>query len=168
MPKKRYVVDLTPEERSELLGWLNRGSAPARRLTRARALLLANEGRTDKEIAQALHLSRPTVERLRKRFVDGGLEWALKDRPRTGAPRKLSGRDEAMLVATACSDAPEGRTRWTMQLLADRLVEMALVESISDETVRRCLKKRLEAVAEGAVVHPQRGSRVRLPHGRPT
>lgn len=158
MPKKLYVVDLTPEERAELLSRLNRGSAPARKLTRARALLLADEGRTDEVIAEALHISRPTVERLRKRFVNSGLEWALKDDPRRGAPRKLSGRDEALLVATACSAAPEGRTRWTMQLLADRLVEINVVESISDETVRRCLKKRLEALAEGAVVHSERRS----------
>jgi transposase len=158
MPKKLYVVDLTPEERAELLGRLNRGSAPARKLTRARALLLADEGRTDEAIADALHISRPTVERLRKRFVNSGLEWALKDDPRRGAPRKLSGRDEALLVATACSAAPEGRTRWTMQLLANRLVEINVVESISDETVRRCLKKRLEALAEGAVVHSERRS----------
>jgi transposase len=154
MPKKLYVVDLTPAERADLLGLLKRGSAPARRLTRARVLLLADEGRTDEDISEALHTSRPTVERLRKRFVDGGLEWALSDRPRTGAPRKLSGRDEAMLVALACSDPPEGRVCWTMQLLADRLVSLEVTESVSDETVRRCLKKRIEALAEGAVVHP--------------
>jgi transposase len=154
MPKKLYVVDLTPEERADLLGLLKRGSAPARRLMRARVLLLADEGRTDEDISEALHTSRPTVERLRKRFVDGGLEWALSDRPRTGAPRKLSGRDEAMLVALACSDPPEGRVCWTMQLLADRLVSLEVTESVSDETVRRCLKKRIEALAEGAVVHP--------------
>ncbi len=167
MPRKLYVVDLTPEERAELLGFVNRGKASARRLTRARALLLADEGRTDVEIAEVLHISRPTVERLRKRFVDEGLEQALKDRPRTGGPRRLSGRDEALLVATACSEAPEGRTRWTMQLLADRLVELEVVKSISDETVRRCLKKRSEALAEGAVVHSQGRKRVRLAHGRP-
>ena len=154
MPKKLYVVDLTPEERADLLGLLKRGSAPARRLTRARVLLLADEGRTDEDISEALHTSRPTVERLRKRFVDGGLVWALSDRPRSGAPRKLSGRDEAMLVALACSDPPEGRVCWTMQLLADRLVSLEVTESVSDETVRRCLKKRIEALAEGAVVHP--------------
>jgi len=157
MPKKRYVVDLTPEERTELLGLLNRGSAPARRLARARVLLLADEDRSDQEIARVLHSSRPTVERLRKRFVEGGLEWALKDRPRPGAPRRLSGRDEAMLVALACSHPPEGRKCWTMQLLADRLVAIEVVESVSDETVRRCLKKRNEALAEGAVVHSERG-----------
>ena len=158
MPKKRYVVDLTPEERDALLAMVKRGPAAARKLTRARVLLLADEGRTDEEITAALHASRPTVERVRKRFVDGGLEHALNDRARTGAPRKLSGRDEAMLVALACSEPPEGRTNWTMQLLADRLVSIEAVERISDETVRRVLKKRVEAVAEGAVVHPERRS----------
>jgi len=156
MPTKRYVVDLTPEERDSLLAMVKRGSASARKLTRARMLLLAEEGRKDEEIAAALHASRPTVERVRKRFVDGGLEHALHDRSRSGAPRKLSGRDEAMLVALACSAPPEGRTSWTMQLLADRLVSIEVIERISDETVRRVLKKRVEAVAEGAVVHPER------------
>jgi hypothetical protein len=90
MPKQLYVVDLTPAERADLLGLLKRGSAPARRLTRARVLLLADEDRTDEDISEALHTSRPTVERLRKRFVDGGLERALGDRlapvPRGGSP----------------------------------------------------------------------------------
>jgi len=158
MPTKRYVVDLTPEERNALLAMVKSGPAAARKLTRARVLLLADEGRTDEEITAALHASRPTVERVRKRFVDGGLEHALNDRARTGAPRKLSGRDEAMLVALACSEPPKGRTSWTMQLLADRLVSIEAVERISDETVRRVLKKRVEAVAEGAVVHPERRS----------
>jgi transposase len=167
MPKKLYVVDLTPEERDELLSLVKRGRSPARTLTRARMLLLADEGRTDEDISEALHASRPTVERVRKRFVEGGLQWTLIDRPRKGAPRKLSGRDEAMLVALACSTPPDGRTTWTMQMLADRLVSIEVIESISDETVRRVLKKRVEALAEGAVVHPERGSRVRLPHGRP-
>jgi transposase len=156
MPKKQYVVDLTPDERDTLLGMVKRGRASARKLTRARVLLLADEGRKDEDIAEVLHVSRPTVERLRKRCVNGGVEHALNDRSRTGAPRKLSGRDEAMLVALACSDPPEGRTTWTMQLLADRLVSIEVVEHISDETVRRVLKKRVEALAEGAVVHPER------------
>lgn len=158
MPKKRYVVDLTPEERDTLLAMVKRGPASARKLTRARVLLLVDKGRTDEEITTALHVSRPTVERVRKRFVDGGLEHALNDRSRSGAPRRLSGRDEAMLVALACSEPPEGRTTWTMQLLADRLVSIKVIERISDETVRRVLKKRVEAVAEGAVVHPERRS----------
>ncbi len=137
MPKKRYVVDLTPEERDTLLGMIKRGRASARNLTRARVLLLADEGRKDPEIAAVLHVSRPTVERLRKRCVEGGVEHALNDGFRKGAPRKLTGRDEAMLVALACSAPPEGRTTWTMQLLADWLVRIEVVEHISDETVRR-------------------------------
>ena len=82
-----------------------------------------------------------TVERIRKRFVEGGIEWALTERPRPGGTPKLQGKDEAFLIATACSAPPSGRTRWTLQLLADRLVEVGVVETISDETIRRTLKK---------------------------
>ena len=138
---KRYIVDLTADERTGLLALLNRGVAPARRLTRARILLRADEGGTDQEIAAALHVHRATVERTRRRFVEGGVERALSDRPRPGGRPKLDGKGEAHLVALACSAPPAGRARWTMQLLADRLVELALVEAISDETVRRTLKK---------------------------
>jgi transposase len=139
---KRYIVDLTADERAGLRALLNKGAAPARRLTRARILLLADEGGTDPEIAAALHVHRATVERTRRRFVEGGgVERALSDRPRPGGRPKLGGKGEAHLVALACSAPPEGRSRWTMQLLADRLVELKLVEAISDETVRRTLKK---------------------------
>ncbi len=138
---KRYIVDLTADERTGLLALLNAGVAPARRLTRARILLLADEGGTDQGIAAALHVHAATVERTRRRFVEGGVERALSDRPRPGGRPKLDGKGEAHLVALACSVPPEGRARWTMQLLADRLVELALVDAISDETVRRTLKK---------------------------
>jgi transposase len=138
---KKYLVDLTLEERSELKALLQGGKAGVRRLYRARVLLLADEGATDEEIARALHLGTSTVERTRRRFVEGGLERALNDRPRPGKPRLLNGKQEAFLVALACSDPPEGRERWTMQLLADRLIELRIVESITDETVRRLLKK---------------------------
>jgi transposase len=138
---KRYIVDLTADERAGLLALLNRGVAPARKLTRARILLLADEGGTDEAIAAALHVHRATAERSRRRFVEGGLERALSDEPRPGGRPKLDGRGEAHLVALACSAPPEGRARWTLQLLADRLVELALVDAISDETVRRALKK---------------------------
>ena len=141
---KVYVVDLTPEEREELLGLLKGGQARVRKTNRARILLLAEEGRTDEEVAQALLTSVSTVERTRKRFVEGvegGLERALNESPRPGGKRKLDGHQEAYLVALACSDPPEGKKRWSMQLLADRLVEVGMVEEISDETVRRTLKK---------------------------
>jgi transposase len=138
---KKYLVDLTADERTELKKILQGGKARARRLYRARVLLLADEGNTDEEIAGALHLGKSTVERTRHRFVEGGVERALTDRPRPGKARLLNGKQEAFLVALACSDPPEGRARWTMQLLADRLIELRVVESITDETVRRLLKK---------------------------
>ena len=138
---KGYVVDLMPDEREELLGLLKGGQARVRKTTRARILLLADEGRTDEGVAKVLLTSVSTVEQTRKRFVESGLERALNESSRPGGKRKLTGKQEAYLVALACSDPPEGKKRWSMQLLADRLVELELVEEISDETVRRTLKK---------------------------
>jgi transposase len=140
MPK-RYHVTLTDAERAELLALTKKGTLPARKLVRAQALLHADADWTDQAIADALHLGTATLERLRKRFVDGGLEAALTERPRPGARRKLDGAAEATLIAWACSTPPDERSTWTMQLLADKLVELDLVDSISDETVRRTLKK---------------------------
>src|SRR5215217_3945805 len=139
---KVYVVDLTPEEREVLLSLLRGGQARVRKTNRARILLLAEEGRTDGDVAEALLTSVSTVERTRKRFVEGNLERALNESPRPGGKRKLTGKQEAYVVVLACSDPPEGKKRWrSMQLLADRLVEIGMVEEISDETVRRMLKK---------------------------
>lgn len=145
MPEKRYIVDLTEEEKKQLHQIIKKGKASARKITRAHILLLAHEGETDANIAKALHLGRCTVERTRKRFVEGGIEWALNERPRPGGRRKLDGKQEAFLVALACSSPLEGRTCWTMQLLADKLVELGVVEAISDETVRRVLKKTIQS-----------------------
>jgi transposase len=139
--RKRDLVDLMSQERTELLGLLNKGIAPARTLTRARILLGADEHKTDAEIAAALHVHPATVERTRRRFVEGRAVRALHDKPRPGGRPKLDPKQEAFLVALACSDAPSGRRHWTMQLLADRLVQLGVVEAISDETVRRALKK---------------------------
>lgn len=108
---------------------------------RARILLLASEGERDPFIVRALHTSPATVERTRWRFVQKGLERALYERHRSGIQSKLDTKAESFLVALACSEAPQGREHWTMQLLADRLVELGFVESLSDETVRRTLKK---------------------------
>jgi transposase len=139
--KKVYVVDLTKEEKSELLKVVGKAEARARKMNRAHILLLAEEGRTDKAISQALHTSPSTLERTRRRFVEGGLEVALKESPRPGGKRKLDGHQEAYLVALACSDPPEGKKRWSMQMLAERLVELEVVDEISDETLRRTLKR---------------------------
>ena len=138
---KRYVVELTEDERAQLQGLGKKGKVVARTLRRAQLLLLAADGYTDRDIAGALHLGVSTVERIRKRFVEGGVEWALTERPRPGGIPKLQGKDEAFLIATACSAPPRGHQRWTLQLLAERMMAVGLVDSISDETIRRTLKK---------------------------
>ena len=140
MPRKKYVVDLTAEERKMLEHLGQRGKSSARKLTRARILLQADEGLTDEEIAAALDVGVATVERLRQRFVEENLE-ALNERPRPGGQRKLNGKQEAHLIAVACTPAPTGQPHWTLQLLADQAVELGFVDSIARETVRQVLKK---------------------------
>jgi transposase len=134
-------VKLSEEEKKDLHALTHKGTCGVRKLRRAQMLVLADEGLTDEEIARALDGSVSTVERVRKRFVQEGLKAALSERPRPGARRKLDGRQEAYLLALASSDPPEGKKHWSMQLLADRLVGLEIVEEISDETVRRTLKK---------------------------
>jgi transposase len=141
MPKKLYVIDLTDEEREELIELTGKGKASARKLTRARILLKADEGWKDKQIMAALDTSDSTVERTRKRFVEGGLAKALNDDPRPGAKRKLDGRGEAYLIAITCSEPPDEQDHWALRVVADRLVELGVVDSISYETVRQTLKK---------------------------
>ena len=141
MPKKLYVINLTDEERQSLLAMTRKGQIKARQMKRAMILLKANEGLSDPQIMSALGVSRPCVERIRKRFVLGGLQRALKEDPRPGQKRKLDGRGEATLIATACSEVPEGHEHWTLRLLAGKMVELEVVDSISYETIRRTLKK---------------------------
>lgn len=140
MPIK-YVVDLSADERSELLQLIGRGKPAARKVVRARILLKADEGFADAQIVAALDTSRPTVERTRKRFVEGGLAQALNDKRHPGRCRKLTPKQEAHLIAVACTPAPEGHARWTLRLLADKVVELEYAESISPEAVRQVLKK---------------------------
>ena len=140
MAAKRYVVTLTDEERTRLLALTKKGRMAARRLTRAHLLLQADAGATQDAIAAALHIGRATVGRICQRCGEEGLEIALQDRPRPGAQRRLDGKQAAFLIALACSTPPEGRKCWTMQLLADKLVELRVVDALSDETVRRTLK----------------------------
>lgn len=142
MNKKTYIVELKDEEKEELVALLKGGQTKARKLNRAHILLLADEGKSDAEIASVLHTGESTVYRTRKRFVEGNLAFALNERRRPGAKPKLNSKDEALLIALSKSMPPEGRKSWTMQLLADRLVELGEVERISDETVRRILKKK--------------------------
>jgi transposase len=139
--KKLYCVRLKEDEREELSQYLRRGKSSARSLTRARILLLADAGRPDNEIAEALKVSKSTATRIRKRYCEGGLESSLHEKTRSGAPSKIDGRLEAQLTLLACSDPPEGRSKWTLRLLADRLVQLEIVESISHMSVQRLLKK---------------------------
>jgi transposase len=141
MPRKMYLINLSDEERQALLEMTRKGNIKARKFKRAMILLKADEGLTDQQIIAALNVSRPCVERIRKRFVADGMERALNEDPRPGQKRKLDGRAEATLIATACSDAPKGHEHWSLRLLAGRLVQMGVVEAISHETVRRTLKK---------------------------
>jgi transposase len=145
---KRYKVTLDAEERQRLHDLIAAGRAAARKLTHARILLKADAAEggpawQDRRIADALEVSTDTVERVRRRFVELGLDAALDRKQRERPPReiKLDGRAEARLIALACSTPPDGRAAWTMRLLADKLVELQVVDSISDETVRLSLKK---------------------------
>lgn len=144
---KKYKVTLTPDERQSLEQMVRSGKTPARTLTRARVLLKADcaeerEGWTDEQIVAALDVGRATVERIRRRFVEESFETALHSRrPGRHYRRTLDGEAEARLVALACSKPPAGRARWTVRLLAGRLVELGVVEAVSRETVRRVLKK---------------------------
>jgi transposase len=145
---KRYCVTLTADERKELSDLISVGKAAARKLTHARILLKADAADggpawTDERIAEALDAGTSTIERVRRRFVEQGLEAALgrKKQDRPSRLPKLDGAAEARLIAAACSQPPAGRSCWTMQLLADRMVVLGVAESLSDETVRRVLKK---------------------------
>jgi len=146
--KKRYIVTLTAEERKTLQQLIRTGHEKARKLTRARILLKADQGEdgpawTDPQISQALEVGVATVERLRKRFVEDSFEACLTRRPDSN-PRqrqKLDGHQEAQLIALVCGDPPAGRSQWSLRLLADKLVELRVVETISHVTVHRTLKK---------------------------
>lgn len=135
----RYCVELNQAERDELASLLRRGKQRARKLKRGQILLAADAGAGDAEIAAMLGVGGSTVYRTKRRFVEGNLEHALSEAPRTGAARKLTGQEEALLVATACARPPAGRARWTLSLLADEVVRLTEHDSLSRETVRRRL-----------------------------
>jgi transposase len=148
MPTKRYIVTLTAAERERLESLTRAGKQSARAITRARILLLADQGEggpgwEDRRVAEALGCGHRTAERVRERFVTEGLDAALKQKARPRPPREpvLDGAAEARLIALACSATPAGRKAWTLRMLADKLVELEVVDAISHETVRRTLKK---------------------------
>jgi transposase len=145
--KKKYPIILTQTEREQLKDLIAAGTAPARKLTHARILLKADQSPqgpawVDEEVADAVEVSQPTVSRVRKQYFEEGMEAALNRRPPNREyHRKLDGEQEARLVALACSEPQEGQARWSLRLLADRMVELEVVEEISYQTVRRTLKK---------------------------
>jgi len=149
--RKQYVVRLSEEERAWLLTMIGRGAAPARTQSHARILLKANQGEagpgwTDAAISTALEVDPATVARIRKLYVTEGLEPALyRKAPNRAYRRKLDGEQEARLVAVACSEPPTGHKRWTLRLLANRLVELDVVETVSYETVRQTLKQTISS-----------------------
>jgi len=158
---KKYIVRLEAEEREQLTRLATVGRTAAYRITRARILLQADEseqapGWKDQQIAEGLGISVRSIEMLRRRFVEHGLEACRQRKefhlrqPR----RKLDGEKEARLIALSCSSPPPGRERWTLRLLADQLVELKVVDSVSHETIRRAFKKRIETVAQEDVVYP--------------
>ena len=145
---KKYLVTLTADEREQLAGMIAAGKAAAKKLIHARVLLKADQadggpGWTDDRIAEAVEVSTDTVARVRQRFVEHGLEAALvrKKQDRPSRERVLDGAAEAKLIAIACSDPPDERKGWTLRMLADKLVELEVVETVSTETVRRAMKK---------------------------
>jgi transposase len=139
--RKVAAVRLTDPQRGDLNRRLEHDALNGRQRRRLQILMLADQGQKDEQIAVVTGASRSTVERIRKRFASEGLEPALAERPRSGAPAKLDGKQEAMIIALACSDAPDGQSKWSARLLANRVVEMEIVESTSESSVRRLLKK---------------------------
>ena len=138
--QKQFVVMLKAEERQQLTEMTRKGVHSARVMTRARLLLLSEQGLKDRVVAERQGVTSATVAAIRRKFVEGGLQAALYEKTRPKQTPKLNAQQTALLIAEVCS-APEGRETWTMQLLADRLVTLGVVDSISDETVRRTLKK---------------------------
>ena len=147
MPAKKYRIELTPQEREELKALVSRGRTAAYKQTHARILLMSDEAQddlpmTDEAIAKALKVGHATVERVRRRCVEEGLEAALNRKKQLRRrPKKLDGEAQAHLIAIACSEPPQGRASWTLKLLAEQLVERDIVDSVSTETVRKVLKK---------------------------
>ena len=147
MPSKKYIVDLTPSERSELSKITNKGKTAAYKINHARILLKADinqegGGWTDSKISESLNIGHATIERVRKRFVEEGIESALNRREqKKRRQRIIDGEKEAYLIAIACSETPGGKSNWTLQMLADKMVELKVVEKVSIETIRQSLKK---------------------------
>lgn len=138
---KKHKVNLNDEQRLQLLDLVKKGKASAREIRRAHTLLMASEDSTDEAIAKTLHISVHTVERTRKQFCEENLDSTLSERPRIGKPPKFTSLESAYLIATTCSKAPSGSARWTLSMLANQMVTLEIIDSISTSTIGRTLKK---------------------------
>ena len=143
---RKEILELSEAERQKLQEIVRKGKNKVRVITRARILLLSDDGRTDQQVADALQIGRATVERIRRRAVREGVETALVDRPRPGSEPKLNAKQEAQLVAIACSEPPPGQKRWTIRLLMEEVMQQKIIDSISFETVRRIVKKTMSSL----------------------
>ena len=139
--RKKNIVILKARERIFLKGLVSKGEEKARMITRGRILLMSDKGENDTAIIRILDIARNTIRQVRQRYAQGGLNSALQERSRAGAPAKIDGRQKAKITALACSDPPEGRGRWTLRLLAGKVVELDIVDEISHMQVDRILKK---------------------------
>lgn len=166
MPAIKYRVTLSDEEVEMLESLLRKGKSAARKQTRARILLKAATGCKDTEIMDALSVSATMVGKIRRRCVEEGVEAALHDRPHPGKAPKLTDKQCAVVIATACTPAPAGHDHWTLRLLADKVVELGYAESFSYEAVRRLLKKHVKTLAGKALVYPHRRGRLCRGDGR--
>ena len=162
---KRYIVDLAKDEKEQLIELVSKGRPGARKIKRANMLLLADAGKTDREIAITLQTSIPTVLRTRQKFVNGGPDLALNERSRAGRFPKINDKVETILTTIAQSQPPEGRKRWTVQLITDRLIALTDLESLSDETVRLVLKKTISNLGSAKNGAFQRLSELNLSGG---
>ena len=134
-------VKLKPRERKKLGQLISRGTEKARKITRGRILLMADENETDTYIMETLKVARNTIRQVRSRYIQKGMESAINEQSRTGAPKKFTGKQKAKITVIACSEPPEGRSRWTLRLIADKVVEMKIADDVSHQTVKRILKK---------------------------
>lgn len=139
--EKKNIIKLKAKDKEMLQELITKGSQKARTITRSRILLMADEGKTDTQIMEALSIARNTIRTVHYRYMHNNLESAINEQPRPGAPNKFTGRDKAKVTAIACSKPPDGRNRWTLRLIADTMVELNMVDGISHHTVQRVLKK---------------------------
>ena len=170
---KKYIVKLSEQEREELEKVIKKGKGSAKNLMHARILLKADENEAgpswkDEQIQEALEVSISTIERVRRKFVEDGFDVALSRRPGSGyRDPKIDGEKEAHLIALACSSPPDGQAKWTLRLLAEKMVEFEYIDTVSYETVRKTLKKRTQALAKEAVVHSsEKQCRICVSYGR--